>query len=407
MPSHAIPLFLDCDPGIDDAIAIAYALCQSDVELVGIAASGGNVSTEQVVQNTLGWLELAGRSDLPVYRGSDLPLAGQDPHVPEAPDGQSLVGVGELADHGGGAVSGAGGVEYAEVTHGDTGAGYAALPHPSFGVRDMSAAQAWVDAARAHPGELIGVVIGPSTNLALALEMEPDLPRLVKRLFVMGGAFNYRGNTHPTTEWNITYDPEAAARVFASFGAALAVGDALHAPVIGPLEATEMVEMTPERLSRILSMTSEEALASASESRRRWAAVLHELGEALRFYFEFHEQDGHGYLAHTHDPYVMAAAIGWARAEAEREARAGDAADVAAESRGARETATIPWAETAYAPVDVELTGTLTRGETVADWLGRWNRPANAEIVRRVDAAQFLDHLAETLMKGPDHEHTR
>ena len=396
MAETPIPLFLDCDPGIDDAIAIAYLLCQPDIELVGLAASGGNVPTAQVVHNTLGWLELAGRTDLPVYRGAELPLAGIDVHaVADAPAGAAPE-------------TPSGDPEYAEVTHGDTGAGYAVLPEPTTGTRDASAAQAWVDAARAHPGELIGVVIGPNTNLALALEIEPDLPRLLKRLFIMGGAFNYRGNTHPTTEWNITFDPEAAAQVIAAFGAAFTAGDAAFPPVIGPIEATEMVEMTPERLSRILDATrATPATPSAADPAARgslpdhavaaWPGVIHALGEALRFYFEFHEADGHGYLAHTHDPVVVAAAVGWARAQ--RASTRVDADPAAAD--------TIPWAATVRAPVDVELTGTLTRGETVADWLGRWNRPANAEIIRSIDAPRFLDHLEETLMKGPHYDRTR
>ncbi len=396
MAETAIPLFLDCDPGIDDAIAIAYLLCQPDVEIVGIAASGGNVSTEQVVRNTHGWLALAGRTDLPVFRGAVHPLA------------QTATAAREEAEAGAGARASsdaAADPEYAEVTHGDTGSGYAKLPQPTSATRDASAAQAWVDAARAHPGELIGVMIGPATNLALALEIAPELPRLLKRLFVMGGAFNYRGNTHPTTEWNVSYDPEAAARVFAAFGEAYVAGEAPFPPVIGPIEATEMVEMTPERLSRIVD--------GAHRASPRWRALLHEIGEALRFYFEFHEEDGHGYLAHIHDPYVAATAVHWARSAAAsvppiRGAGAPrDPAEVQAESRGSATAGRIPWAETAIAPVDVELTGTLTRGETIADWLGRWNRPANAEIIRRVDAARFLDHLTDTLMEGPQHDRTR
>ena len=349
MPEHPIPLFLDCDPGIDDAIALAYLLTQSDVEVVGVAASGGNVSTAQVVRNTQGWLALAARPDIPLHVGATHPVA--------------RAAITEVD------------LEYAEETHGDRGCGYAILPEPDAALSSTTAAQAWVDAARARPGELIGVLIGPATNLAFALEIEPDLPRLVRRLFVMGGAFNYRGNTHPTTEWNVTYDPEAAARVFAAFGGAFVDGGSAHPPVIAPIEATEAVEMTPERLGRILG----------AQTDPTWRAVLHELGEALRFYFEFHEADGHGYVAHIHDPYVLAAALAWARSDR------GDAPSPAA----------VPWAETALAPVDVELTGTLTRGETVADWLGRWNRPANAEVIRRIDAERFLDHLTDTLMEGP------
>lgn len=360
----SIPLFLDCDPGIDDAVALGYLLCQPDVTITGIAASGGNVSTAQVVKNTLGWLELAGRSDLPVHIGAEHPLAGAG--------------------------------EYAAETHGDTGAGYAQLPEvplPDVPLPDaplpdggalrhgdattdsphLSAARAWVEAARKHPGELIGVVTGPCTNLALALELEPELPRLIRRLFIMGGAFNYRGNTRPTTEWNITYDPEAAQQVLEAFGEATQ-RESAHLPVLGPIEATEAVTLTPQRLEQITS----------AETTPGWSAFLEQLAEALRFYFEFHEADGHGYLAHIHDPYVLAAAVEWAR-----------------NSPARPEPGIIPWAESAVAPVGVELSGTLTRGETVADWLGRWDLPANAEIVRSIDAETFLSHLTTSLMRGP------
>ncbi|WP_137824678.1 nucleoside hydrolase [Brevibacterium sp. 2SA] len=357
-----LPLFLDCDPGIDDAIALAYLLCQDDIDVVGIAASGGNVPTAQVVENTLGWLTLAGHDDIPVHPGHALPLVRQESAGAQTPPGPTA-GEPETAD-----------IEYADLTHGQTGAGYAALPEPTVPLSPTSAAQAWVDAARAHPGELIGIVIGPSTNLALALEIEPRLPLLLRRLFIMGGAFNYRGNTHPTTEWNVTFDPESTAAVLAAFDRARRELPDIALPVIAPIEATEAVAMTPERWAAILSGDEDD----------RWHAVLRELGEALRFYFEFHEWDGLGYLAHIHDPFVVACALAWAR-------------------EPDRPESTLPWARSATAPVDVELTGTLTRGETVADWLGRWGREPNAEIIRSIDADLFLDHLGATLKKGPHH----
>ena len=258
----------------------------------------------------------------------------------------------------------------------------------------MSAAQAWVDAAHAHPGQLIGVVIGPATNLALALSIDPQLPKLFKRLFIMGGAFNYRGNTRPTTEWNVTFDPEATAHALSAFGAAHQAGDLGHLPVIAPIEATEAVELTAERLTGIRE--------GAAETGRSWQAMLTQLSEALRFYFEFHESDGLGYLAHIHDPFVLACALAWARQDRNGPKRSGNHGDPGAASAvGNGASGALPWAKTLWAPVDVELTGTLTRGETVADWLGRWDRPVNAEILRSIDSSAFLDHLSTTLMKGP------
>ena len=358
---QVIPLFLDCDPGIDDALALGWLFCQDDVDITGVAASGGNVSTAQVLTNTLGWLQLAGRTDLSVHPGAEHPLAGVS--------------------------------EYAEETHGDTGAGYAQLPggESSGGIiaDALPAARAWVRAAHAHPGELIGVLTGPATNLALALELEPRLPQLLKRLFIMGGAFNYRGNTRPTTEWNVSYDPEATKAVIDAFG------ESTHLPVIGPIEATEAVALTPERLEEILG----------GPSSGPWAAWLAQLAAALRFYFEFHEEDGHGYLAHVHDPYVTAAAVVWARNQILQHGESSSpAAEPERDSSARAADGIIPWAHTTEkAAVDVELIGTLTRGETVADWLGRWGRAPNAEIIRSLDAEAFLDHLTITLRRGPRH----
>src|SRR5699024_12631181 len=85
--SSTVPLFLDCDPGIDDALALAYLCCQDDVDVVGIAASGGNVATQQLVENTRGSPELADRSDIPVHAGPRLPLAWQGPNSTADHDG--------------------------------------------------------------------------------------------------------------------------------------------------------------------------------------------------------------------------------------------------------------------------------------------------------------------------------
>lgn len=387
-----LPLFLDCDPGIDDAIALGYLLCQDDVDIIGIAASGGNVSTAQVCVNAQGWLELAGRTDIPIHPGSEYPTAWPTGDT----DGQSEVA--PLTDP-----------EYADLTHGPNGAGYAQLPRPATPASAIGAAQAWVDAARSHPGALIGVVIGPATNLALALALEPELPRLMRRLFIMGGAFNYRGNTLPTTEWNVTFDPEATATVIAAFDHAHREGTLRALPVIAPIEATEALEMTPARLKTILdgalepqsgALEPQDGTGELSGAGEKWGKWLAQMAEALRFYFEFHDWDGLGYIAHIHDPFVLACALEWARSDEVTPTSAGSDEPIANGARG-----TLPWATTICAPVDVELTGKLTRGETVADWLGRWGKGVNAEIIRTIDARTFLDHLGETLSKGPHHDH--
>lgn len=330
MSAARLPVFVDVDTGVDDAMALAYLFGSPDAEVVGIASTAGNVGVHQVCENNLGLLQLCGRSEVPVSKGAEAPLS--------AP------------------------LRTAEDTHGPQGLGYARLPAPTAELTAYDAAQAWVRAARAHPGELIAVATGPLTNLALAVRAEPALPRLVKRLVIMGGAFDYRGNTTPVAEWNVSVDPEAAAEVFAAFS------DADELPIVLGLNLTENIMLTPELLgaladaagspSRPLSEHDERGAASTATN-----PLIRVLEDAMRFYFEFHHDCGEGYLAHLHDPLAVAVAL--------------DPELVRCRP----------------APVDVELTGTLTRGMTIADWSLRWGRQPNALIGVDVDPTAFFDRF--------------
>jgi len=316
----SLPVFADVDTGVDDAMALTYLLASPDADLVGIASTAGNVPVHQVCRNNLGLLALCGRPDIPVSKGSDVPLT--------AP------------------------LRTAEDTHGPEGLGYATLPPTSLTLTDHDAADAWVRAAHAHPGELVAIAVGPLTNLALAMRREPALPRLLRRLVIMGGAFDYRGNTTPVAEWNISVDPEAAAEVFAGWTAAWD-DEPAHLPIVLGLNLTENIAMTPELFARLA-----ERAGGATE-------LITVLEDAMRFYFEFHESQGEGYLAHLHDPLAAAVAL--------------DPALVT----------------TRTTTVDVELTGTLTRGMTIADWSQRWGRKPNAHIGVGVDPAVFFDRFIE------------
>ncbi|MEE1618235.1 nucleoside hydrolase [Brachybacterium sp. J153] len=315
-----LPLLVDCDTGIDDAFALTYLALREDVEVTGIVSTGGNVPASVVHRNNLVLAELLG-IPAPVALGADRPLV--EPPM------------------------------FADDTHGPGGLGHAVLPEPTRAEDPRSGAQLWVDLARERPGELVGLVLGPHTNLALALEIEPELPRLLRRLHVMGGAIHHRGNTGPTSEWNIAVDPEAAQRVLAAFASAPRL------PVLGALQATESVHVGGDVLERV------EQLAGTSGN-----PVARILAEALRFYFEFHESDGFGWSAHVHDPLVAAHAV------------TGD------------------FASTRPLAVDVELTGTLTRGQTVGDELGRWGREPTVDLLTDVRADAFVEHLLSTLEAG-------
>lgn len=319
-PDAPLPVLVDCDTGIDDAIALTYLACREDVELTGIVSTPGNVGLDVVQRNNLVLTELLGL-DVPVARGSAEPLA------------QPLM--------------------TAEDTHGPGGLGHAAVPEPSRADDERSGAQLWVDAARARPGELVGLVLGPHSTLARALELEPELPRLLRGLHVMGGALNHRGNTGPTSEWNIAVDPEAAHTVISAFAASEQL------PVLGSLETTEQLRFTAPVLARV------EEIAA-----RTGHPVARIIVDALRFYYEFHQSDGFGWMAHVHDPIVAVHAV------------------------------TGRFARTEPLAVDVELRGELTRGQTVADVLGRWGREPTMQVMRDLQPAPLIEHLLDTLEAG-------
>jgi purine nucleosidase len=334
------PVFADVDTGVDDAIALVYLLASPEVEMVGIASTGGNVGVDQVCENNLGLLELCGVDGVPVSKGADHPL------------NSTALPVGKV--------------------HGPRGLGYAELPPTSRQLTGDDAATAWVKAAHAHPGELIGLATGPLTNLALALRKEPALPSLLRRLVIMGGAYDYRGNTNPVAEWNIGVDPEAAAEVFAAWAPESSGLKSL--PILCGLDVTWNISVTPEILARlaaaagatttVLSVDDERGTRSSASN-----PLIRVIEDALRFYLESYHDLGHGYQAHLHDPLAAAVAL--------------DPLLLA----------------TRPATVDVELTGTLTRGMTVTDWSGRWGRKSNALIGVGVDPATFFDRFIERV--GP------
>ncbi len=324
----SMPVFADVDTGVDDAMALVYLLASADADLVGIASTGGNVDVDQVCRNNLGLLRLCGAAHIPVSRGTGRPLS--------AP------------------------MRTAEDTHGPAGLGYAELPAPGAEITGYDAAQAWIRAARAHPGTLVGLVSGPMTNLALALRAEPDLPGLLRRLVIMGGSFDYRGNTTPVAEWNVSVDPEAAAEVYAAFDSPRGRAED-ELPIVCGLNVTENAVMTPEIMQRLAQVAG-----STPEAANPLIRVL---DDAMRFYFEFHAGQGEGYLAHLHDPLAAAVALdpGLIRTRA--------------------------------AAVAVELTGTLTRGMTIADWSRRWDRAPNARVGVEVNVTAFFERFIERV--GP------
>ncbi|MBA2382107.1 MAG: nucleoside hydrolase [Chloroflexi bacterium] len=337
-----IPLILDVDTGIDDSLALLYAAASPEAEIVAVTCVGGNVDAHQVERNTRSVLELAGRTDIEVALGRDRPIVRPIETTPE--------------------------------THGPQGLGHAELPPPSRPLSDRNGVDVIIDAARRRPGEITLVTCGPLTNLAIALLREPELPHLLKGWVLMGGAYRHPGNTAPTTEWNIHCDPEAAKIAFAAWGESATANGHPRAVALG-LDVTEQAKIVPDdvvALARAAGSTPDDSLALARgedpmQATRSVASnpIVRYIADALRFYMEFHARYDGFYGAFIHDPLAVAAAL----------------------DPSLIRTRTIA--------VDIELGGTLTTGETVADWRGVWGQPPNVDVAVEADAPEFMRRFVE------------
>jgi purine nucleosidase len=317
------PLLIDVDTGIDDAFALLYACAAREAEIVGVTTVVGNVSLAAATRNTRAVLALAGRSDIPVSPGAASSLSeasGDARHV-----------------------------------HGESGLGHAVLPEPPEPAARTHAVDAICAAAHAHSGRLILVAVGPLTNIALAVMREPELPRLVKRFVIMGGAYlEAAGNVTPSAEFNIWHDPEAARIVFRAFGGPGG------APVVAVgLDVTRKTTFDENDIAN---------LAPRAAGKPLGPALMRFIEDSSRFYFERMEKAyGRRHFV-MHDPLAVAVAL--------------DPTLV----------------QTRPAAVDVETAGRLTRGATIADWRGQWGRLANTDVAVSVDAARartmFFDAMA-------------
>ena len=255
-----MPLILDVDTGVDDALAILYALASPEVTLIGATTVMGNVGVEHTTENTLAILDLCGYADVEVAKGAGRPLVRDHMAFP--------------------------------VVHGERGLGRAELPPATTAPSERDAARLIVEVARDRPGQILLVATGPLTNVALALAEEPRLPELLKGFAIMGGAFDHQGNTTPAAEANIWVDPEAAHAVFRGFAG---VSDD-KLPVAVGLDVTEQVKLDRDGVDTICAPAPDSPLARF-------------LQEAVPFYIEFYERYGSSEGASMHDPLALAIAI--------------------------------------------------------------------------------------------------
>lgn len=201
-------IIIDTDPGVDDTMAIFFALSSPELDVVGLTTIFGNVHTELATKNALRLLSIAGRDDIPVAHGADDALTGDF----EGP------------------------VPY---VHGEDGQGDIFLPDPAGVPLDLSAAEFIIEQLRANPGEITLVPVGPLTNIALALRLEPRITDWVDEVVLMGGNALVPGNASPAGEANIRNDPEAADLVFGANWQVTMVG----------LDVTLRVHMEPQHIA--------------------------------------------------------------------------------------------------------------------------------------------------------------
>ncbi len=180
---NRVPMILDCDTGVDDTMAILLAGLAPEIELVGIGTIWGNVDIDTATKNTLNILAMIGKSEVRVARGEAGPSNGSA-------------------------------FDYAHFVHGADGQGNLGMKNNYGKVISLSAAEFIIEQCRLRPGEIELVPVGPLTNIAKALELEPNLPNLVRGVTVMGGAALAPGNVSEVAEANIWHDPEAAQKVF-------------------------------------------------------------------------------------------------------------------------------------------------------------------------------------------------
>lgn len=309
-------IIIDTDPGHDDAFAILFALGSPDeLEVVGITTVGGNVPLALTAINALKVVELAGRPDVPVYAGCPAPMV------------RKLV--------------------TAEYVHGETGLDGVDLPDPVTPLQGEHAVNYLVQTIMAAPtGELTICTLGPMTNLAMAMTMEPRIIPRIREVVLMGGGFFEGGNATPAAEFNIFVDPHAAHKVFAS-----------GVPVtMAGIDCTYTAQMTPAWINKLRATGSRTALEAAN---------------LADFYRQYGAHKFPTEARPIHDPCVT----GYLLAPEIFEQR--------------------------QCHVTIEISSPETIGMTIVDWWHVTGRSKNCNVLRRIDPDPFFALMLERISTLP------
>lgn len=310
----ARPIVIDTDPGQDDAVAILLALASpQELEVIGITAIAGNVPLALTEKNARRICELAGRPDIKVYAGAERPLI-----LP---------------------------LQTAEAVHGATGLDGPDLPEPKMQTAPGHASDFLVDTLRARPaGTVTLCLLGPHTNLALAMVKAPDIVPRIREIVMMGGAVFEGGNSTPSAEFNILVDPHAADVVFRS-----------GVPItVMPLDVSHKALTTRARVDRIRALGTPVATAVA---------------KMLEFFERYDEQKYGTDGAPLHDPCVISFLLQPGLFKGRK------------------------------VNVAIETASPLTLGMTVTDWWKVTDRAPNATVMTDIDADAYYELLTGRLAR--------
>jgi purine nucleosidase len=310
----ARPIIIDTDPGQDDAVAILLALASpQELDVIGITAVAGNVPLALTEKNARRVCELAGRPDIKVYAGAERPLI-----LP---------------------------LQTAEAVHGSTGLNGPDLPEPKMTTSPGHAADFLVDTLRARPaGSVTLCLLGPHTNLALAMVKAPDIVPRIREIVLMGGAVFEGGNSTPSAEFNLLVDPHAADVVFRS-----------GVPItVMPLDVSHKALTTRVRIDRIRALGTPVATAVV---------------KMLEFFERYDEQKYGTDGAPLHDPCVISFLLQPGLFKGRK------------------------------VNVAIETASPLTLGMTVTDWWKVTARPPNAMVMTEIDADAYYKLLTERLAR--------
>lgn len=309
-------IIIDTDPGQDDAVAIFLALASPELDVQAIIAVAGNVPRSHTVENARRVLELAGRADIPLYAGAERPLQKTQ--------------------------------TTAEHVHGPTGLdGIDMSWSPSMPVQEQSGVEYLIQSVRAsEPQDITLVMLGPLTDLAIALTLAPDIASRLREVVLMGGAWSELGNITPAAEFNIYADPQAADIVF-NAGIPL---------VVLPLDVTHKCLGLPERLKALRDNGNRCSVAAAD----------------MLSYSERFDLDKYGWKgAPLHDPCTIAWLL-------QPEIFSGRSVHVG-----------------------IETAGVLSTGMTVVDWWAVTGKAPNALFLTDADSDAFYTLLTTRLATLP------